>query len=290
MTSARTLLASANLRAKKHLGQNFLNSPKTGRDLVSRSEIDEAETIVEIGAGLGAMTLPLAEAACRVIAVERDVHLLPVLQKEIRSHRRSNVHLIGADILKLDIARIARKFETRLTVAGNLPYNISSQVLVQLVEARAFVDRAVLMFQKELAARILSPPGRKTYGRLTVMVRYCADVRKVCDLKADAFFPRPKIDSTVLEIRFREPRPEAADDERLLFRLIAAAFGQRRKMLRNALAGGRLAIDSQILAEGLNAAGISGGRRAETLSVAEFVRLSNAVTGRLNPEGVAPRR
>ena len=279
MTSARKLLASWNIRAKKHFGQNFLNSPETGRHLVSRSEFDNAETVIEIGAGLGALTLPLAEAARRVIAVERDVQLLPVLLREIHSHRISNVHLIGIDILKLDIARIARRFETRLTIAGNLPYNISSQVLVQLVEARPFVRRAVLMFQKELAARILSPPGRKTYGRLTVMVGYCADVRRVCNLKADAFFPKPKIDSTVLEIRFGDPRPEAADDERLLFRLIAAAFGQRRKMLRNALTGGRLGIDDQILAEGLKTAGISGERRAETLSVAEFVRLSNAVAG-----------
>jgi 16S rRNA (adenine1518-N6/adenine1519-N6)-dimethyltransferase len=279
MTSARILLSTWRLRAKKHFGQNFLDGPDAGRALVSRCGIGGTDTVVEIGAGLGALTVALAERARRVIAVERDLALLGALRGEILRRGLSNVDILAADILKLDLARISRRLGGRITVAGNLPYNISSQVLVRLVAERASVDRAFLMFQKELAQRILSPPGRKSYGRLTVMVNYCADVRKVHELKAGAFFPKPKIDSVVLEIRFREPMPEAAKDEPFLFALIGAAFGQRRKMLRNALGGGRIAMKEEAVAEGLRAAGISEERRAETLSVVEFVRLSNAIIG-----------
>jgi 16S rRNA (adenine1518-N6/adenine1519-N6)-dimethyltransferase len=278
MTSARTLLSAWRLRAKKHFGQNFLDGPDAGRALVSRCGIGDHETVVEIGAGFGALTVALAERARRVIAVERDPALIGALRAEILARGISNVDILAADILKLDLPRMARHLGGRITVAGNLPYNISSQVLVQLVGARASVDRAFLMFQKELAERILSPPGRKSYGRLTVMVNYCADVRKVHELKAAAFFPRPKIDSVVLGIRFREPKPEPATDEAFLFSLIAAAFGQRRKMLRNALGGGRIGVGEEILSAGLSAAGISGERRAETLSVAEYVALGNAIT------------
>ncbi len=278
MTSARMLLSSRHLRAKKHFGQNFLDGPGTGRRLVRKSGLGETDIVLEIGAGVGALTVALAERVRHVVAVERDPNLLEPLCEELSAANVSNVDIIVADILKLDLSRIARGLGGRIAVAGNLPYNISSQVLVRLVEARPWVDRAVLMFQKELAERLLSPPGRKSYGRLTVMLNYCADIRKIVELKAEAFFPKPKIDSMVLEIRFREARPAAAD-EPLLFRLIGAAFGQRRKMLRNALAGGRLAVEASVVAEAMAAAEISGQRRAETLSVAEYVRLCNEIAG-----------
>ena len=276
MTSARTLLKAWNLHAKKQLGQHFLNMPETGRKLASLSGVGENDCVLEIGAGLGALTIPLAERAGRVIAVERDPQLVGLLQTEIRAAGMDNVDILAADILPIDVAKIAQARGGRLTVAGNLPYNISSQVLVRLVEARGSLDRAVLMFQKELAERILSPPGRKTYGRLTVMINYCADVLKLQELKSTAFYPKPKIDSAVIEIRFRPPFPVPAVDEKALFRLVRAAFGQRRKMLRNALAAG--GVDAKALSDAFAAAEISGDRRAETLSVEEFVRLSNCLT------------
>ena len=273
MTSARTLLKAWQLYAKKQFGQHFLNELETGRKLAALSGIAEKDRVLEIGAGLGALTIPLAERANRVIAVERDPQLVGLLKTELRAADVDNVDILVGDILSMNLSKMARALGGRITVAGNLPYNISSQVLIRLVKARRFVDRAVLMFQKELADRILSPPGRKTYGRLTVMVNYCAEVRKLHDLKSTAFFPRPKIDSSVIEIRFRPPSPAAAVDEKAFFGLIRAAFGQRRKMLRNALAAG--GFDPEILSRAFGETGISGDRRAETLSVEEFVRLSN---------------
>lgn len=278
MTSARTLLKAWHLHAKKQFGQHFLSSAETGRKLAALSGIGKNDRVLEIGAGLGALTIPLAERAGRIVAVERDPQLVGLLQTEIRAAGLDNVDILAADILAMDVAKIAQALGGRICVAGNLPYNISSQVLIRLVDARNFLDRAVLMFQKELADRILSPPGRKTYGRLTVMVNYCADVLKLQELKSAAFYPKPKIDSAVIEIRFRPPSPIPAADEKALFRLVRAAFGQRRKMLRNALSAG--GFDPKALSDAFSATGISGDRRAETLSVEEFVRFSNCLTMR----------
>jgi 16S rRNA (adenine1518-N6/adenine1519-N6)-dimethyltransferase len=165
---------------------------------------------------------------------------------------------------------------------GNLPYNISSQVIVKLIHARQYVDRAVLMLQKEMAQRICAGPGSKTYGRLSVMLQYCATARELMQVKAAQFFPAPKVDSTVIGIRFSAPPPFPAIDEALLFRVIKAAFGKRRKTLRNALSQSDLQLDPATCETLLTQAGIDPTRRAETLSVAEFVRLSNAVATKEN--------
>ncbi len=288
MTSARSLLKAWHLHAKKQFGQHFLNSAETGRALAALSGIGGNDQVLEIGAGLGALTIPLAERAGRVVAVERDSQLVGLLRTEVMAAGLGNVDILAADILTVDLPKIAQACGGRMIVAGNLPYNISSQVLVRLVEARRFLDRAVLMFQKELAERMLSPPGRRTYGRLTVMINYCAEVSMLKELKSTAFYPRPKIDSAVIEIRFRRPSPVAAVDEKALFRLVRAAFGQRRKMLRNALSAG--GFDAKLLSDAFAATGISGDRRAETLSVEEFVRFSNWITQRAGTGQDQPQR
>jgi 16S rRNA (adenine1518-N6/adenine1519-N6)-dimethyltransferase len=163
---------------------------------------------------------------------------------------------------------------------GNLPYNISSQVVVKLINERRFVRRAVLMFQKELAERLCAGPGSKTYGRLSVLLQYCAEVRLIRFVGADQFFPKPKVDSAVLRIDFKEsmdPAVPLADDEKILARVVQAAFGRRRKTMRNALAGTLLGMDTQKAADVLKEVNIDPRRRAETLSVEEFVALANRI-------------
>ncbi len=145
------------------------------------------------------------------------------------------------------------------------------------MNARTMVSRAVVMFQKELAERLLAVPGNKTYGRITVMLAYCAEIKTVATIKARMFYPRPKVDSEVLEIRFREKIDHPADDEAYLFQVIKAAFGKRRKTLKNALSQSQLGIDGPTAEKALTAASIDPMRRAETLTVDEFVRLSNIV-------------
>ncbi|MCP4347219.1 MAG: ribosomal RNA small subunit methyltransferase A [Desulfobacterales bacterium] len=275
MTSPRTLLAAWNLYPKKQLGQNFLSDPSTAEMIVRRSGILPEDVVLEIGAGLGALTVPLARAAKKVYAVEKDSHLVGLLKTELLAAGISNVVLIEQNILNVDTEALSKEAGPRLTVMGNLPYNISSQVLVKLIMSRAIVKRAVLMFQKELARRITAQSGCKDYGRLTVMLQYCSDIKTVADVRASLFFPKPNVDSEVVEIRFKSAPDHPANDEKFLFSVIKAAFGQRRKTLKNALAGSELRLDAGTAGHALEKSGIDPSRRAETLSVSEFVRLSD---------------
>ena len=228
---------------------------------------------MEIGAGLGALTIPLAKIAGCVYAVETDPQLAQLLKTELLVHKLTNVEIIEKNILNVDIHSLAKKLDHRLIVMGNLPYNISSQVLIQLIEARDHVNRSILMFQKELARRITASPGNKDYGRLTVMLSYCAEIKSIATIAPSLFYPAPKIDSEVVEVNFNISRAYPPHDETMLFQVIKAAFGNRRKTLKNALSASGLRIDPQIAQRALAAAGIDPGRRAETLDVSEFVAL-----------------
>jgi 16S rRNA (adenine1518-N6/adenine1519-N6)-dimethyltransferase len=273
MTSPKALLRAWNLRPKKKLGQHFLVDPSTADMIARHSRISSADTVIEIGAGLGALTIPVARMAKRVYAVEKDPQLIQLLRPELLVHKLTNVEIIEKNILDVDLQMLAETSALPLVVVGNLPYNISSQVLVKLIEARRSVSRAILMFQKELARRITASPHNKDYGRLTVMLAYCAEIKSITTVTASLFYPAPKIDSEVVEINFDVKRQYPPHDENMLFQVIKAAFGNRRKTLKNALASSRLRIEPLKAKQALMAAGIDPGRRAETLDVAEFVAL-----------------
>ena len=275
MTSPRIILAAHNIRPKKYLGQNFLADPTTAAMIVNRSGIVPNDVVLEIGAGLGALTIPVARVAHKIFAVDNDRQILDVLKIEILASDISNVVLMKNNILKVDITALAKSIGRKIVVIGNLPYNISSQILVQLIKSRNAVNRAVLMFQKEMAQRITAQPGCKDYGRLTVMLRYCSDINKLADVKASLFFPKPKVDSELLELKFKKAPEYSANDEAFLFKVIKAAFGNRRKTLKNALAASVLDIDANKAKHVLENSGIDPIRRAETLNIEEFVRLSN---------------
>jgi 16S rRNA (adenine1518-N6/adenine1519-N6)-dimethyltransferase len=281
MTSPRILLNAWDIRAKKQLGQNFLSDRSTAEMIVTRSGISADDVVLEIGAGLGAITIPVARIARAVYAVEIDPRLIDLLNTELLTHNIANVSLMEKSILHLDIEELSRRLGHKIVVMGNLPYNISSQILVKLINSRTAVNRAVLMFQKELAQRITAQPGGKDYGRLTVMLNYCADLNKLATIDAALFFPKPKVDSEVLEIKFKNLLQDRAYNEEFLFRVIKAAFGRRRKTLKNALAGSQLRITGDTALRALNLAGIDPVRRAETLDVSEFVALSNCLEGML---------
>jgi 16S rRNA (adenine1518-N6/adenine1519-N6)-dimethyltransferase len=285
MTSPRVLLNAHALHPQKRLGQNFLSDPSTAQMIVNRSGVRKEDIVVEIGAGLGALTVPLARAVRSVVAIEKDAHLSAILEAELQAAGISNVQLIEADVLEIGLAGLALQAGRQLTVFGNLPYNISSQVVIQLIDSRQHVSRAVLMFQRELATRLAAPPGSKDYGRITAMLAYCATVRHVCHVGAKAFYPCPKVDSEVLEIGFTPSRTYPPHDETRLFRLIAAAFGQRRKTLKNALSASGSPVPPGLAGQALAQAGIDPARRAETLSPDEFVALEISLR-RLGSEGL----
>jgi 16S rRNA (adenine1518-N6/adenine1519-N6)-dimethyltransferase len=275
MTSSRSLLSEWNLRPKKQLGQNFLADPSTAGMIISRAGLTADDVALEIGAGLGALTIPAARAVRRVYAVEKDADLARALESELRRRDIGNVHIINKDIFNVDIRDFSQKGPEKLVVLGNLPYNISSPVLFYLIDARDVIGRAVLMFQKELARRLMAAPGAKDYGRLSVMLQYFADLKRIATVSAHLFFPKPKVDSEVVEVAFKKKIENPVADEGILSEIVKAAFGKRRKTLKNALTDSSLKADAETIIRILAQAGISPSRRAETLSVSEFVALGN---------------
>jgi len=274
MPSAAELLARHGLSPKKALGQNFLVDARVPARIAAAAELGPSDVVVEIGAGLGALTARLVLTAGKVIAVERDAKLAAILRTELGE--RANLDVVEGDALEFDWAACAARAGRPLVVVGNLPYVITSPVLFAVLEAAAggkVVDRALFMVQKEFAERLLSPPGSRVYGRLSVMAQQAALAEILFHVGKGAFLPPPAVTSTVLRLR---PRPEPSarvNDSALFAKVVREAFGARRKMLRRSLEpvfGGRAAA---ALAE----AGIAGTRRPEELSVADFARLANAL-------------
>jgi len=278
MTSPRILLKVSNLRPKKSLGQNFLLNQTLAETIVDRAGIKENDHVLEIGCGLGAITIPAAKRAARLVAVEKDAQLLELLRTELAVQQLSNVELVHQDILTLNFADYFGPETPSVIVIGNLPYNISSQIIVLLIASRAYIRRALLMLQKEMAQRLIAAPGNRDYGRLSVMLQYGADVNVVAEAPANLFYPRPKVDSQVISVTTKEHIPYPADDEQMLSRVVKAGFSQRRKTLRNALAGNILNADHAQVESWLARADIDSRRRAETLAVEEFVRLANLIS------------
>ncbi|MGA7142940.1 MAG: 16S rRNA (adenine(1518)-N(6)/adenine(1519)-N(6))-dimethyltransferase RsmA [Desulfobacterales bacterium] len=275
MTSPKILLAAHNIRPKKQFGQNFIVDPAFADMIVCRAGISSEDIILEIGAGVGALTVPLARKAKMIFAVEKDSRIIGILNTQILAGGFTNVSIIGKDILAMDIGALSEDAGGNIIVMGNLPYNISSQILVRLIHSRQNIRRAVLMLQKELSQRITAQAGCKDYGRLSVMLSYCSDIKKLIDVKASLFYPRPKVDSEILELKFKKEIQDQATDELFFFKVIKAGFGNRRKTLKNALNASELNIGADAATHVLENSGIDPIRRAETLTVEEFVKLSN---------------
>jgi 16S rRNA (adenine1518-N6/adenine1519-N6)-dimethyltransferase len=273
--TARELLRRHGLSPKKALGQNFLVDARVQERIVAAAQVTTDDVVVEIGAGLGALTARLAAQAKQVLALERDAQLAAVLREELTG--QSNVSVVEGDALDFDLAGAARQWGRPLVVIGNLPYVITSPAIfstIEVAQAGAVVARAVFMVQKEFAQRMVSPPGSRVYGRLSVMVQQAAEVEILFHVGAGAFLPPPAVTSTVFRLRPRASALAQVHDATLFARVVREAFGTRRKMLRRAL---EPAFGAAQAARALAAAGIAGTRRAEELSVADFASLANAL-------------
>ena len=273
---ARVLLGRYGLYAKKKFGQNFLISDRVFRAIVDATVARDDDWIVEIGAGLGTLTARLAERVPegKVIALERDPDMITVLRGELGGV--DNVEIEACDALRYDLAMAARWRGEPIAVCGNLPYHIAAPLLFRVLDARASVRCAVVMIQKEMADRIVASPGTKAYGALGVMIRTYAEVTTVARVSAGSFAPAPKVDSTVIKLvplPGGAPRVPIADPDHYS-RVVHAAFGQRRKTLRNAL---RAMFEDAEVDAALAASAIDGVRRGETLDIAELARLAAAL-------------
>jgi 16S rRNA (adenine1518-N6/adenine1519-N6)-dimethyltransferase len=254
----RDVLAAAGISAKKSFGQHFLLDLNITRKIARLAGVSAGETVIEVGPGPGGLTRALLEAGAHVVAVEKDARFVPLLE-ELAAHAAGRLQVINEDALTAGLPAGA-------PIVANLPYNVATPLLIGWLTGTLRPRRMTLMFQKEVADRIVAAPGSKTYGRLSVLAQALCDARIVMDLPARAFTPPPKVASAVIQLTPRPDRPTDLIVERLQ-RLTAAAFGQRRKMLRSSL--------KPLGGEGLCAAiGVEPSLRAEDVTVAQYVRMA----------------
>lgn len=258
------------LRADKKLGQNFLIDEQIVRQIVEAAELTSRDTVLEVGPGIGTLTQGLAESGAKVVAVELDKRLLPVLDTTLEGY--DNVRIVSGDILQVDIMRevAADSFK----VCANLPYYITTPIIFALLEKRLPMERLVAMVQKEVALRMAAQPGGKDYGALSVAIQYYTEPEIAFIVPPASFIPAPAVDSAVIVCKRRSAPPVEVCDEALFFRVVKAAFSLRRKMLSNSLKN--MGISGERCAKWLELAGIDGKRRAETLSLADFAALTNS--------------
>jgi 16S rRNA (adenine1518-N6/adenine1519-N6)-dimethyltransferase len=267
------------LRAKKSLGQNFLVDEEVIARIVREFDPREDETVIEIGSGRGALTARLVASVGRLVAVEFDRELIPILQE--RFGPRENFKLVGEDALAMDFcAEIAPASEAR--VVANLPYNISTAILQRLIAQRACLTELVLMMQREVVERVTAPPGSHERGYLSVLVEAYCESEKLFDVAPEAFRPVPKVWSTVVRLTMRERPAADVKDEALLWQIVSACFAQRRKTILNNMRAAPEHLRSRVETRGgaisaLETAGVDPIRRAETLTLEEWARLARAL-------------
>ncbi|HTG81964.1 MAG TPA: 16S rRNA (adenine(1518)-N(6)/adenine(1519)-N(6))-dimethyltransferase RsmA [Geobacteraceae bacterium] len=269
-------------RPKKALGQNFLTDRSVVDRIAHLVERGADSRILEVGPGRGALTRLLAEEGARVVAIEIDRQLVPLLEREFAGS--GTVEIVQADILKVDLPELLLpRWGGLWQVAANLPYNISTPVLFRFLDHRALFSRLVLMLQKEVGERLVAHPGGKEYGILSVFFQLHFDITRAFVVKPGSFYPVPKVDSVVLTfVPLPAPRCEVAD-EPFFRRVVKAAFGQRRKTLWNCLKSLNLGLEDRELGEALAGCGIDGVRRGETLSLEEFVALAGGLAKVIPP-------
>lgn len=265
---------------QKRFGQNFLVDTRVLEKIIQAAGLTKEDMVLEIGPGIGTMTQYLAEHAGRVVAVEIDANLLPILDETLRDY--DNVTVINEDILKVDVAALAEKYNggRPIKVVANLPYYITTPIIMGLFESHVPVDNVTVMVQKEVAKRMEARPGSKDYGALSVAVQYYAQPYIVANVPCNCFMPRPNVDSAVIRLTCHEKPPVDTPDEHLMFRIVRAAFNQRRKTLVNAINNSpELSMDKVQVQEALAAMGLSATVRGEALSLDQFAKLSELLAG-----------
>ena len=264
---------------QKKFGQNFLIDKRVLDKIIAAAEIGPEDCVLEIGPGIGTLTRRLAQEAGKVIAVEIDKNLIPILQEVLGEY--DNITILNEDILKVDIPALVEEYNggRPIKVVANLPYYITTPIIMGLFESNVPIDNITVMVQKEVAVRMQVGPGTKDYGALSLAVQYYATPYIVANVPPNWFMPRPKVGSAVIRLTRHQEKPVQVRDERFMFRLIRAAFNQRRKTLQNALHNmTELNLTKDKIVRALQEMGLSESIRGEKLSLLEFARLSDLLT------------
>lgn len=280
----REIVRKYGFSLKKSLGQNFLIDLNVLHKIVAAAELDATKGALEIGPGIGALTQQLGRVAGKVVAVEIDQRLLPILQETLGDQRQ--IRIVHGDVLKLSLRELFREHfadVSGVSVVANLPYYVTTPIIMKLLEERLPLERIVVMIQKEVADRMVARPGSKDYGSLSIAVQYYCEPSLVAVVPHTVFIPQPNVDSAVIRLKVRKESPVAVRDEAFFFEVVQASFAQRRKTIANNLMSRYFAKDERgRLEAALAAAGIDAARRGETLSLEEFARLSDALLAEIN--------
>lgn len=272
----KDLLARHGFHFSKALGQNFIVNPAVCPRMADESGIDSESGVIEIGAGIGVLTAELAKRAKKVVCIELDTRLLPILDETLADF--DNVEIINADVLKTDLAAlIEEKFKgMSVYVCANLPYYITSPVIMSLLESKLPLTAITVMVQREAAQRLCAPVGSRLSGAVTVAVDYYAEAKKLFDVSAGSFMPAPRVDSSVIRLDIRKKPSVAVKDEKLFFSMVHAAFGQRRKTASNSISSGT-GISKDTVARAIEQCGLPPAVRAETLTAPQLAALCDAL-------------
>lgn len=280
-TPSRTneILKKYQLQEKKSLGQNFIIDTNILENIVEAARVDENTTVIEIGPGIGALTEQIAKKAKEVLAFEIDGRLIPVLEDTLSAY--SNITIFHEDILDVDYKEFQSKYledASRVIVIANLPYYITTPIVMNLIESDLPIEEMILMMQKEVANRLEAEPSTKEYGSLSIAIQYNMTVDIAFMVPRTVFMPQPNVDSAIVRLRTLEKRPVDVKDEALFFKIMRASFGQRRKTIWNNL---RRELDNKekenLLRKAFESSGIDPSRRGESLSVEEFGKLADAL-------------
>lgn len=267
---------------QKKFGQNFLIDTHVLDKIIDASGVTEDDFVLEIGPGIGTMTQYLCERAREVVAVEIDKNLIPILSDTLKNY--SNVTVINEDILKLDICKLAEEKNQGkpIKVVANLPYYITTPIIMGLFESHVPIDSITIMVQKEVAERMQERPGSKEYGALSLAVQYYARPEIVANVPPNCFMPRPNVGSAVIRLTRHEKPPVEVEDEKLVFRIIRASFNQRRKTLANGLNNSpEIHLPKEVIQESIVSLGVPENIRGEALSLEQFAELSNEIGQRM---------
>lgn len=280
------VLKKYNFVFQKKFGQNFLIDTHVLDKIIAAAEITKEDVVLEIGPGIGTMTQYLCEAAREVIAVEIDTHLIPILKDTLSEY--DNVTILNQDILKVDIKKLVDEKNNGkpIKVVANLPYYITTPIIMGLFESHVPIENITVMVQKEVADRMQVGPGTKDYGALSLAVQYYAKPYIVANVPPNCFMPRPNVGSAVIRLTRHAECPVQVEDESLMFKIIRASFNQRRKTLVNGLNNSpEIHLPKEIIAEAIAELGVSESIRGEALTQEQFAQLSNAISRRLKKDG-----
>lgn len=272
------VLQKYNFNFQKKFGQNFLIDTRVLEEIIDAADITKDDFVLEIGPGIGTMTQYLCEAAREVVAVEIDTNLIPILKDTLSAY--DNVEVLNQDILKVDIASLAkeRNNDRPIKVVANLPYYITTPIIMGLFESHVPIDSITIMVQKEVADRMQEGPGSKEYGALSLAVQYYAKPEIVVNVPPSCFMPQPKVGSAVIRLTRHEQSPVQVDNEKLMFQVIRASFNQRRKTLANGLNNfGSFGLGKEEIQACIEELGVPVNIRGEALSLEQFAELANII-------------